>query len=136
MLFEICSFFSFRLMLGGICMSIAFCSGQYSNIIVLCRGLGKGMTSPFKHTLEAIRVYIYFFGSKKFPSCRKIQKKSWLYLVTQNFKTLLKIFRRFAAIFPSSTQIAKISYASLSKGSSDDEKVHRKSQIFKLRVWS
>ena len=31
-------------------MSIAFCSGQYSNIIVLCRGLGKGMTSPFKGT--------------------------------------------------------------------------------------
>ena len=30
-------------------MSIAFCSGQYSNIIiVLCRGLGKGLTSPFK----------------------------------------------------------------------------------------
>ena len=40
-------------------MSIAFWSGQYSNIIVLCRGLGKGTTSLFK-----LKIMISRLGSK------------------------------------------------------------------------
>ena len=47
-------------------MSIAFCSGQYSNIIVLCRGLGKGMTSPFKWGVDLSEKRICF----KIRGCR------------------------------------------------------------------